>query len=387
MENIKFYGNKNSVSATIFDDRTGTFSQFFDSDTDSLLDILNRHRNNIEKFYLSGKNLHFKIEGLSVEIPNIKEFKNDKRFRFIFEEIEKRHYKFQKKKMAIGVAVSLATILSVVGITTVNAQNNSMVNTTYSVPTSYYEDADDVTLSYEKDNVVLTEDVQTTEATTKTAEKEEMAEKVAETTDEKTTEKEKITTTIENELGVGSKSDSEKLEYVKEHYGNIIEKYSNMYGLDSDLMCAIATQERGKHSSSVDSGGAIGIMQIQVEVWDGHSISAYNYNTEKKETQTITLDKLKDVDFNIKIGCMIFQMYLNEMKDNIYAAIQSYNMGPGSVKKIIKTYAFATGKTYDDVINNPDDIDWLDFRNSSYPGDPDYVEHVSRYLPSNSIKK
>ena len=67
------------------------------------------------------------------------------------------------------------------------------------------------------------------------------------------------------------------------------------------------------------------------------------------------------------------------MKDDIYIVIQSYNMGLGSVKKIINTY--------DDVINNSDDIDWLDFRNSSYPGDPDYVEHVLRYLPSDSIKK
>ena len=101
----------------------------------------------------------------------------------------------------------------------------------------------------------------------------------------------------------------------------------------------------------------------------------------------ISLEKLKDVDFNIKVGCMIFQSDLKEMEDNVIAAIQSYNMGTGSVKKIIVTYATASGKTYDAIISNPDDTGWLDYRTSSFPGDPDYVENVTRYYPSNGIKK
>ena len=116
-------------------------------------------------------------------------------------------------------------------------------------------------------------------------------------------------------------------------------------------------------------------------------LKAYNYETNSEEKIHITLDKLKDVDFNIKVGCAIFQNYLNQMNGNVIAAIQSYNMGPGSVKKIISTYASATGKTYDEVLNNFEDINWLDYRNSSYPGDPDYVEHVSRYYNSDDSEK
>lgn len=201
------------------------------------------------------------------------------------------------------------------------------------------------------------------------------------------TNDENISEILEDELDIGSMSDSEKLEYVKEHYGNIIDRYANTYGLDSNLITAIATQERGKHSDVVDSGGAIGLMQIQVGVWDGHSVTAYNYDTGKEETVEISLEKLKDVNFNIKIGCMIFQSYLKEMDDNVIAAIQSYNMGTGSVKKIIVTYATASGKTSDAIISNPDDTGWLDYRTSSFPGDPDYVENVTRYYPSNGIKK
>lgn len=43
------------------------------------------------------------------------------------------------------------------------------------------------------------------------------------------------------------------------------------------------------------------------------------------------------------------------------------------------TYANERGKTYYDVLNNDEDIGWLDYRNSSYAGDPNYVENVSRY--------
>ena len=120
-------------------------------------------------------------------------------------------------------------------------------------------------------------------------------------------------------------------------------------------------------------------MQIQVDVWNDEDITVYNYETGKEEKIHITLDKLKDVNFNIKVGCAIFQNYLKQMNGNLVAAIQSYNMGPTSVREIMTTYANERGKTYYDVLNNDEDIGWLDYRNSSYAGDPNYVENVSRY--------
>ena len=98
------------------------------------------------------------------------------------------------------------------------------------------------------------------------------------------------------------------------------------------------------------------------------------------------MDKLKDVNFNIKVGCAIFQNYLKQMNGNLVAAIQSYNMGPKSVREIMTTYANERGKTYYDVLNNDEDIGWLDYRNSSYAGDPNYVENVSRYYNSDVQK-
>lgn len=186
-------------------------------------------------------------------------------------------------------------------------------------------------------------------------------------------------------LQIEDETESEKANKTKELYYDIIEKYANMYGVSPSVILAIATQERGVHSDTIDQGGAIGLMQVQVSVWDGKDLEVYNYDTNSKEKIHITLDDLRDVSFNIKVGCAIFQNYLKQMKDNYPLAIQSYNMGPSSVNKILNAYCLSCGKTYDEVINS-DDLGWLYFRNSSYPGDISYLEHVLRYINSYNCK-
>ena len=186
-------------------------------------------------------------------------------------------------------------------------------------------------------------------------------------------------------LRIEDETESEKANKTKELYYDIIERYANMYGVSPSVILAIATQERGVHSDTIDPGGAIGLMQVQASVWDGKDLEVYNYDTNSKEKIHITLDNLRDVSFNIKVGCAIFQNYLKQMKDNYPLAIQSYNMGPSSVNKILNAYCLSCGKTYDEVINS-DDLGWLSFRNSSYPGDISYLEHVLRYINSYNCK-
>ena len=183
----------------------------------------------------------------------------------------------------------------------------------------------------------------------------------------------------------GSLTDSQKAQKTKELYGDIISKYSNMYGLDSNVICAIATQERGVHSDSVDDGGAIGLMQIQVSVWTHETITAYNYETEQNEDIYISLDELRDVDFNVKVGCAIFQNYLKLMNGNYIAAIQCYNMGDGSMRSILNDYSYSSGKSVDEILNDSSDLGWMEYRSGGYYGDPNYVEHVMRYYEGDSL--
>ena len=174
--------------------------------------------------------------------------------------------------------------------------------------------------------------------------------------------------------------DLEKLEFVKRNYGDIISYYSDMYGLNASIMIAIATQERGIHSSTMDDGGATGLMQIQNSAWVGESLRAFNYNLNDYEEITVTDDMISDLEQNIKVGCMIFADALKLMKNNVLAAIQCYNMGFGSMMTILKNYGYDIDKEPYDILENPKDIGWLKYRNIVGIGDEHYLERILAYV-------
>ncbi len=176
------------------------------------------------------------------------------------------------------------------------------------------------------------------------------------------------------------RSDEEKLHTASSLYFDKIEKYANMYGLDPELVLALATQERGVHSSQMDSGGATGLMQIQNGIWLDNEITAYNFNTDSYETVKVTKSKIENVDSNIKIGCMILQDMIHDKDYNILAGVLSYNMGGTNVNKIIKKHSETSGLSREDILSNQNNCDWLKHRGIITVGDKDYVQHVLSYL-------
>ena len=177
-------------------------------------------------------------------------------------------------------------------------------------------------------------------------------------------------------LNFEDRSHTEKAKYTKDTYGDLITKYSNRYGVDPDVMIAIATQERGVHSREMDTGGATGLMQIQNSVWVDHEISAYNYETGKVDTFTITEDSIKDLENNVMYGCMYKQNLDKYYNNNPFLAIQCYNMGYGNVNAVLDTYAQDKGLERDDIINNPSDIGWVSYLDLIEVGDNNYINNV-----------
>ncbi len=180
-------------------------------------------------------------------------------------------------------------------------------------------------------------------------------------------------TTSTLELEYEDRSNSTTAAITKGLYADLITKYANMYGLPSDLMIALATQEGQVHQEEVSPGGAIGLMQLQVEGswnWTGKTISVFNYDTNQTETITIGMDEngeinqdlLKDLEKNIWYGCAIAAYDLAYCNGDLALALQTYNSGP-SAKNLKDTYG----------------DDWLNYR-SSLPGDPLYLEHVLSYV-------
>lgn len=171
------------------------------------------------------------------------------------------------------------------------------------------------------------------------------------------------------------------------NYGVLIEKYAKMYGLDENLVLAIATQERGKHSTVQDRGGATGLMQLQNSVWEGETITAYNFETNSIDKEYITKEKISNLETNIKISCMAIQNCKDYMNKNILATIQCYNMGYGNMMKILSTYSKETNKSITDILNDQSDIGWLEYRNIINKGDKNYIENVLSWMGSDIVIK
>lgn len=182
-----------------------------------------------------------------------------------------------------------------------------------------------------------------------------------------------------NEIDVAfeSRTDTEKFKTTKAYYKDVITNISNEYGIDPQIMLAIATQESGIHTTNTNSS-AIGLMQIERAVWNNQTISAYNYKKQTEETYKITEEKLKDLEFNIRVSCMYFQKCLKDSNYNLSVAIQMYNYGYGNIEKTFKMY-YNDDIVLIEALNNYDP-EWLECRNNMTIGDNLYLEHILSYI-------
>lgn len=178
------------------------------------------------------------------------------------------------------------------------------------------------------------------------------------------------------------RSNSEKSNYARENYGDLVSKYATTYGLDSKLVMAILTQENAYNEINNSNIGANGVMQIE-SIWNGYDISAYNYETGNVDKERIDSASLANPEYAIKIGCMILnnqyatlynKYYLNGniTKDEvIIATVISYNKGITAICNLINNY----GKDFTSHISE------------TLGGDNDYLKHVFSYLEDMSIIK
>jgi len=179
------------------------------------------------------------------------------------------------------------------------------------------------------------------------------------------------------DINFDSRVDSEKYRITKAYYKDMITNISNEYGIDPRIMLAIATQESGVHNPKL-RGPAMGLMQIEIGVWDGETISAYNYAKQTNETLEITKEKLKDLEFNIRTSCMILKDCLIKSNYNLPVAIQMYNFGYGNINKVFK-YCYGDNISFKETCLECDNS-WLEYRENINEGDNKYLEHILSYI-------
>lgn len=156
-----------------------------------------------------------------------------------------------------------------------------------------------------------------------------------------------------------------------------IKKYSEYYGVDYNLIRAIAFQE-SSGNQNIKEGSAIGIMQIE-KINIGETVSCKNFKTGEIDKVKITKKLLRNKEMNIKIGTMLFRNRLNRFNTSPLLSLQAYNFGSNGLINILKLAAKDNKVEYTYYVDNPEDITWVDYRKYNNGGDPCYFENVLRY--------
>lgn len=181
------------------------------------------------------------------------------------------------------------------------------------------------------------------------------------------------------DLNVEENTQSEKYLYCKNNYGDLITKYANIYGIDPNLAIAVFTHERGYHSDVMDPGGAIGLCQVQLDVWNNQDVKAYNFETNSWDTYNIKEENIKNLEENIKAGVMILQDSLRQVSYIVFQGVQNYNYGIGNLNDVFRNSGLNS-----EQLNEQNNKDWLQYRDLIKNGDPQYIEHVFQYIPSDT---
>lgn len=193
-------------------------------------------------------------------------------------------------------------------------------------------------------------------------------------------------------LSIEDKTESETYYKAYAYYFDAVKKEADRYGIDPLLAIAIASQERGEHSTEIDPGGGAGLFQIQMKGgfnWENSYITAYNFETNSYETTLITTksedpsENVTDIFRNIKIACMIIQDSLVRYNYDIPKAITAYNYGPNFLNSVLSACSNDTGIPLSEL-NDPNNLSWLDYRGVIAGGDATYLENVFRYVPDNT---
>ena len=159
-------------------------------------------------------------------------------------------------------------------------------------------------------------------------------------------------------IDFSDRTSDEKAVNAKENYYELVGKYAKTYGIDKDLMMAIGTQEKGVHSTEIDPGGGVGLMQMQYAVWVNQDVKAYNFDTNSWETFHVTDSNIRELDTNIKIACMYFQNCLVNMDYNVPAALCAYNWGTTSAKSKLSEFSQDRGLSLNEVLE-ANDTSWI----------------------------
>ena len=197
-----------------------------------------------------------------------------------------------------------------------------------------------------------------------------------------TNEEEEIKYFINHE-GV-NEEDKSAYKNIKNKYILPIAEYSYIYGLDTNLVLAVLTQENKNEEKNDSLSGGHGLAQIE-SIWQGETIEAYNFVKKEYEVSD-PIDVFRcdeDPNYCIKIACMILNNYYNEIhnkysnkftpNEEIQATLMAYNKGIGTAEEQI-----ARSKNFEEFCKN---------MIGTPGGDDEYLHHVLSFVYNDEVIK
>ena len=185
---------------------------------------------------------------------------------------------------------------------------------------------------------------------------------------------------------------SDEIIGVMENYGPTLNEAANTFGISTNLLVAMLTQE--------SHGEGNNLMQISINGHYDEVKQVYNYMSNKYEEFVITqnpdkykdafgdykcrvytADDLKDPYNNIMCGASLLSYYYNKYcGHNLFAALVCYNQGPGTVDNVIKDTAQDYNVTVENILSDSSNLSFIDKVHELKSGDPYYIEHVMQYV-------
>ncbi len=116
-------------------------------------------------------------------------------------------------------------------------------------------------------------------------------------------------------------------------YKDVISKYCNEYKLSPSLVASLINVESGYDSKAVSAAGARGLMQV---------MPATASEIADKLNENYDIEKLMQVDCNIKYGCYYLR-YLLDMYNDTTLALAAYNAGYNNVNAWLNDDRYSSG--------------------------------------------
>ena len=286
----------------------------------------------------------------------------------------KRKHTVGKKIAAISLAVSMAFAGAMIAKSNAEDTDDSEIVKGQYIVTDLSPD-DYSNYSDYLENIEYEETEPTTEKSESTTAKKETkpTEEINDMVDEK-----------EFHFSYEDRTSSENIDNV-DQYDDIFQKYANMYGLDVNLLKAIACQESGgNHYGHLGNGPAEGIMQIEKSVHIGEIVTAYNFETGENDYFEVTAENLQDIDFNIRVAAIDLRNAMEAFNYNIPQGTQAYNLGIGGMNQVLANCCRNIGVQQSNLENDPTNNSWLNYTGTVDMGDSEYIGHVFSYLKNNT---